>query len=37
MKLLWHEDRFGEASFSIAWSEGRKMTFDQAIDFALED
>ena len=27
----------GEASFSIAWSEGRKMTFDQAIAFALED
>jgi len=27
----------GEASFSIAWLEGRKMTFDQAIAFALED
>ena len=30
-------NRLGEASFSIAWSEGRKMTFDQAIAFALED
>jgi predicted ATPase/transcriptional regulator with XRE-family HTH domain len=30
-------NRLGEASFSIAWSEGRKMTFDQAIAYALED
>jgi predicted ATPase/DNA-binding XRE family transcriptional regulator len=30
-------DQLGEASFLIAWSEGGRMTFDQAIAYALEN
>lgn len=30
-------ERLGEASLKAAWSEGRVMTLDQAIDFALSD
>jgi predicted ATPase/transcriptional regulator with XRE-family HTH domain len=30
-------EQLGEESFSIAWEEGRKMTFEQAIDCVLKD